>query len=150
MYPLQHMEQKHPLPFLARNFRGSLWVVFLVFTFSCTYDKAMEVSPETPEVPEEASISYELDIQPIIEANCYSCHSATATHPERPGYAFLDTYEGLKKYALKQSTSNSSMTTLQARLRFIEYPGMPFKEDPLPESEIQKIEAWIKLGAPDN
>lgn len=99
---------------------------------------------------EEVSISYQKDIKPIIATNCYSCHSATATHPEKPGYAFLDSYEGLKKYALKPSTSNTSMTTLQARLRFVEYPGMPFKEEPLPESEIQKIEAWIQLGTPDN
>ena len=107
-------------------------------------------TPENPETPEEVSISYIEDILPIIEANCYSCHSATATHPERPGYAFLDSYEGLKKYALKTSVSNPAYTTLQARLRFIEYPGMPFKEDPLPEAEIEKIEAWIKLGAPNN
>lgn len=95
-------------------------------------------------------ISYLEEIQPIIEVHCYSCHSLNATHPEKPGYAFLDDYEGLKKYALKTSVSNPSYSTLVARLRFIEYPGMPFKEDPLPDSEIKKIETWIKQGAPDN
>ena len=101
-------------------------------------------------MPEELSVSYIEDIQPIIATNCYSCHSAAATHPEKPGYAYLDDYESLKKYALKQSTSSKSMTTLQARIRFVEYPGMPFKADPLNESDIQKIEEWIKMGAPNN
>ena len=112
---------------------------------SCTYDEAAE-----PVMEEAISISYLADIKPIIVANCYNCHSASATHPERPGYAFLDNFEELKRYALKPSTANPNLTTLQARLRFIEYPGMPFKEDPLPEADILKIEAWIKAGAPNN
>jgi uncharacterized membrane protein len=144
------MEKRHSYSFLPQTIPGLLWLIFLLFNSSCTYDKATEAIPQVPETPEEIVVSYKEDIQPIIEAHCYSCHSATATHPEKPGYAFLDSYDGLKKYALKTSTSNASMTTLQARLRFIEFPGMPFKEEPLPESEIQKIEAWIKQGAPDN
>lgn len=144
------MKKRQPFSFLLPNVQGLLWLVFLFLSVSCTYDKAAEVIPQVPETPEQIVVSYKEDIEPIIAANCYSCHSATATHPERPGYAFLDSYEGLKKYALKQSTSNASMTTLQARIRFVEYPGMPFKEEPLPEGDIQKIEAWIQQGAPNN
>jgi hypothetical protein len=73
-----------------------------------------------------------------------------ATDPDKAGYAFLDNLDELRRYALKPSTSNPSMTTLQARIRFVEYPGMPFKKDPLAESDIQKIEAWINAGAPNN
>lgn len=150
------MKNRPAFSLFVRNLRGLTGVTLFLFSFSCTYDKAMEVSPVLPEsgdsaeAPEEMIVNYKQDILPIIEANCYSCHSATATHPEKPGYAFLDSYEGLKKYALKTSVSNPALTTLQARIRFVEYPGMPFKEDPLPEEEIEKIEAWIKLGAPDN
>ena len=119
--------------------------LFLItFLISCTYDKAEEVDPVI------FTGSFNADILPIIETNCYSCHSSTATDPERPGYAFFDDFNELKRYALKPSTVNAELTTLQARLRHFEFPGMPFKKDPLPESEIQLIESWISGGAPNN
>jgi len=116
----------------------------ITFLIACTYDKAEEVKPAI------FNGSYKTDIQPIIEANCYSCHSSTATDPKRPGYAFFDDFDELKRYALKPSTVNAELTTLQARLRQVEFPGMPFEKDPLPESEIQLIESWINGGAPNN
>ncbi|MHA6248131.1 hypothetical protein ACXYMU_09360 [Pontibacter sp. CAU 1760] len=127
--------------FLSRM--GSLGFVMLL-TAGCTYDQASEVTPALEQV------SYQADIKPIVATHCYSCHTANATDPEKAGYAFLDDFEELKRYALRPSTSNASMTKLQARLRFVEFPGMPFKQDPLPEADIHKIEAWIKLGAPNN
>lgn len=139
--------KRHAPLLLIKKAWGFLWLTFIFFVSSCTYDQALEVEPLAAE---EMRISYQEDIQPIIATHCYSCHSVNATHPEKPGYAFLDDYEGLMRYALKTSVSNPAYTTLQARLRFIEFPGMPFKEEPLPESEIQKIETWIKMGAPNN
>lgn len=137
---------KHQYTFPQIQFPLQAFCLCMLFTaFSCTYNEAPEINVEEP-----VSISYELDIKPIIAANCYSCHSASATDPDKAGYAFLDKFEELQRYALKPSTSNASMTTLQARIRFIEFPGMPFKQDPLPESDIEKIEAWIKAGAPNN
>lgn len=139
------MEFKKNLnPHPAISFQSLSFTAFALFCFSCTYHKAEEVKPEL------LNVSYAAEIQPIIEAHCYNCHSENATDPDRPGYAFLDEYESLKRYALKPSVSNANYTTLQARIRFIEYPGMPFQQDPLPESDIQKIETWIKLGAPNN
>ena len=124
---------------------GKVLVLFLLLLIaSCTYNQASEVEPN------KLSVSYKLDIKPIIEANCYSCHTASSTDPDKAGYAFLDNFEELKRYALRPSTSNAALTKLQARIRFVEFPGMPFKQPPLAESDIQKIEAWIKLGAPNN
>lgn len=113
---------------------------------ACTYHKAEEPVPST----ETSMVSYEKDIQPIIATHCYSCHSASATDPDKAGYAFLDDFEELKRYALRKSTTNPAYTKLQARIRFIEFPGMPLKSDPLREEDIQKIELWIKAGAPNN
>lgn len=115
-----------------------------LFILGCTYNEAEDVAPE------KIDVSYKEDIKPIIAAHCYSCHTASATDPDKAGYAFLDDFEELKRYALRPSTTNSSLTKLQARIRFVEFPGMPFKQAPLPESDILKIEAWIKAGAPNN
>ena len=72
-------------------------------------------------------VTYKADIQPIISSNCYSCNSAKATEPSKPGYAYLDNFEELKQYALIPSFVNSSYTQLQARIRYIELTGMPYK-----------------------
>lgn len=95
-------------------------------------------------------VSYKVDIKPILVNNCYSCHSLSASDPAKPGYAYLDIFDQLKYYALSPSTRNPSYTTLQARLRFIETPGMPYKKTPLDDSLIKKIDDWVKAGAPDN
>lgn len=123
----------------------TLLLLISLWAFSCTYDRA-EVVPQTNVV----SVSYQQDIQPIIALHCYSCHTAAATDPDKAGYAFLDDFEELQRYALKPSTANNRLTKLQARIRFVEFPGMPFKKPPLPEADIQKIEAWIQAGAPQN
>ena len=119
--------------------------IYLILFSSCTYDKG---SP--PPVPQLSAVSYAKDIKPIIEKNCYECHSTTAENPEKPGYAFFDKYEELKEYALKTSPTNASYTKIQARLRHIEFPGMPFKKDKLNDTIIAKIDSWIKAGAPNN
>lgn len=143
------MDKNISFHYTTTSLQSILWtlVVYLLLATGCTYDEALVV----PALEEEAiSVSYAADIQPIIAANCYSCHTAAATDPDKAGYAFLDNFEELQRYALKPSTSNPNLTKLQARIRFIEIPGMPFKQEPLPKSEILKIEAWIKIGAPNN
>lgn len=127
-----------------KRFTGPLLITLVVIFSSCTYDSA------TPVDPMISKVSYKVDIQPILVTHCYSCHSSTATDPERPGYAFFDDFAELKRYALKPSTVNPQYTTLIARLRQIEFPGMPFKKNPLPENQIQLIEMWVKAGAPNN
>ena len=127
---------------LQYNF--SAYLIALLTLGGCTYDKALDAGPVIP------FVSYKDEIKPIIVANCYQCHSSTSTDPERPGYAFFDDFNELQRYSLKTSTANSAYTTLQARIRHIESPGMPFKKSPLPETQIVLIENWIRAGAPNN
>jgi hypothetical protein len=96
-------------------------------------------------------VSYQTDIKPILVTHCYKCHTDTATHPDKPGYAFWNDFSELQTYALATSTANPAYTKIQARLRHIEIPGMPYDQaQPLPDSLIVKIERWIKQGAPNN
>lgn len=76
----------------------TLLILSMLFALSCTYNEAEEIIPET------IKVSYKEDIQPIIAVNCYSCHTANATDPDKAGYAFLDDFEEVKRYALKPST----------------------------------------------
>jgi hypothetical protein len=150
----------HNLPFMifSLNLRlskyGKAIQVFsllgLILLSGCTYDKQAEPIPLTPS-DTLATVSYSKVIKPILQANCYTCHSDTSKNPEKPGYAFFNNFNELRNdYALKTSPSNTSYTKLIARLRGIETPRMPFKRDPLNDSLIVKIETWIKQGAKEN
>ncbi len=79
---------------------------------------------------------------------CRRRHSGR--HPEKPGYAFFNDFNVLRSYSLAPSTANPNYTKIQARIRHIEFPGMPFNEPMLPEEDIVKIETWIKEGALEN
>jgi hypothetical protein len=133
---------------IKTNYRFVAWYLSLTLialtALSCTYNEATEVAPLM------GSVSYKEDIVPIMSSHCYSCHTASSTDPNKAGYAYIDNYEELKRYALRPSTTNASLTKLQARIRFVETPGMPLKQAPMPENDIIKIEAWIKAGAPNN
>lgn len=122
--------------------------VFCCFTlalYSCSYNKGEAVDPSGPPV------NFQKDIKPIIVQNCVMCHSDTATHPDKPGYAFFlrntNDFSEFRNYATATSSANSSYTKVIARLYGIEKPAMPFQKAPLPDSTIKKIEKWIRQGA---
>lgn len=110
----------------------------------CAYNKG-----ETP-VPENNNVRYSADVKPILITHCFKCHSDTATNPDRPGYAFFNDFNDVQTLALKASLADPNYTVLIARLRYIESPGMPFREAPLSDSLIQIIQDWVLLGAPNN
>lgn len=114
------------------------------FFLKCTYHKAEEPKPL------DSSVSYALDVKPIIIAHCYSCHTDSSTNPDKPGFAFFNHFNELQYLALKPSAANSNYTILIARLKHIESPGMPFQQNPLSDSLIQVIQKWVLIGAPEN
>lgn len=125
------------------------WVILLLgltclFFAECSYHKSADPAPLNP------NVSYTLDVKPILVAQCYTCHTDTSTNPDKPGYAFFNHFNELQYLALKPSAENSNYTILIARLKYIETPGMPYKQKPLPDSLIQVIQNWVRIGAPKN
>ena len=125
------------------NWSSIIYVLLFLFV-SCSYNKG-----ETP-VPLNAQVSYALDVKPILITHCYKCHSDTATNPDRPGYAYFNNFTTLQTVALRASTVDPNYTTLIARLRHLESPGMPYLATPLSDSLIQVIQDWVLVGAPQN
>ena len=111
----------------------------------CEYNKGEDLGPVGPPV------KFDTEIKPILIQNCLMCHSDTATHPDKPGYALFLQGSGdfsvFREYATATSTVNPAYTKVPARLRGIETPAMPFNKPSLPDSSIKKIENWIKQGA---
>ena len=94
-----------------------------------------------------ASVDFARDIRPILEANCFECHGAKKAR----GRLRLD----LKAAALKGGNTGPALIahdsdeSLMVR-RVLGLDGedrMPLDEDPLPESQIAMLRAWIDQGA---
>jgi hypothetical protein len=139
-------EKENPC-FYNVNFTKLTSAAIMFFaTFGCAYNKSKEVAPAVLNY----NVSYALDVKPIIVNNCYICHTDTSTNPDRPGYAFFNIFSQLQYYASSPSPTHPSYTRMQARLRQIDTPGMPYNRPPLSELEIEIIEKWILEGVPNN
>jgi hypothetical protein len=94
---------------------------------------------------------FEKKIRPVLVAQCYQCHSASAKKPA--GGLLLDSREAMLKggaSGLAAIVPNDPEASLL--LQAIRYTNpklqMPMSGK-LPDEVIQDFEAWIKIGAPD-
>ena len=105
----------------------------------CYYDKAEQVYPQQA-VCDTTAVKYSQDIVAILSANCYSCHSGTAS----AGGGFkLDSHGNLVVFV-----NNGKL--LKAITHSAGASAMPKNMPKMPECNINKITAWINDGAPNN
>ena len=109
------------------------YLIALTALSSCYYDIESELYPNC-NVPE--SVSYELDIQPIISGNCAisGCHVQGGTGP-----GDFSTYNPLKA---RVDNGTFEEEVISART-------MP-PSGSLGECNILIIQAWLDAGAPNN
>ena len=106
----------------------------------CHYDKAELVYPQAANC-DATNASYSMDVLPILTANCYTCHSGTAS---ASGGRKFDDYTLLK---------NNFVNTGKLVLAVTHSPGatpMPFNQPKMADCNINKIIAWVNRGAPNN
>ncbi len=111
-----------------------LGVVISAAMQSCAYNKKEVLAPPcaTPN-----TVSYGKDVVPILQANCYYCHSTGANSSG----ILLDNYNGLKFYA-----GNGFLYGTIAHLSG--YRPMPIGSGKLSDCDIAVIKKWIDAGAP--
>lgn len=114
-------------------------LVILLFSLSfCTYYNEEELYPDAN--CDTTDISYSIDIKPILEQNCYLCHSNSVDY-----YGNLS-FENFAH--IQRVVDNGKL------LRNIKHEpeGRPMPEGAgkLPDCKINKIEAWVKAGIPNN
>src|SRR5258708_17425765 len=85
------------------------------------------------------NVSYSLQVVPILQNNCYSCHGGP-----NPGTGIkLDTYNNLKVFA-----SNGFLSAA------VQHTGtvtpMPYGLPQLPSCEVNTIVAWVNQGMLNN
>src|SRR4051812_15669720 len=92
---------------------------------------------------------FEKKVRPVLVANCYQCHSASAK--ELQGKLRLDTKDGMRKGgetgpAIVPGKPNESL--LIKSIRHEDGLEMPPKKF-LPDDTIADLVKWVEMGAPD-
>ena len=111
----------------------------LVILSSCYYDNEEELYP--PVTCDTVDMSLQTDVEPILDRNCYRCHSV-ANGPLNGGI-ILEGHSELIKYV-------NSGQLLGAIKRESGFSPMPKDASKLNNCDIAKIESWVLDGAPDN
>ena len=90
--------------------------------------------------------NFATDVAPILEKNCLACHSSS----EHKGRLVLESYETLMqggKHGREVVANDAASSRLVEMLEGKINPQMPVDADPLSDSDITKIKAWIDAGA---
>jgi hypothetical protein len=110
------------------------------FVAACTKQSEDVLKQEQGNVTcDTAGVQFTVDVLPIIEANCYSCHANGIVN----GGVTLDGYTNI----IKQVQNGNLIGAITHAPGFV---PMPYDGGKLSDCNIAKIQAWIHAGAPDN
>jgi hypothetical protein len=114
------------------------YVIIMGIIFSgCYYDNEIDLYGNVE--CETADMSFANDILPILEKDCYQCHSIAANF----GNITLEGFDNLSKHV-------NSGRLVGAISHDGGYSPMPKGGAKLLDCEIAKIESWIQSGALNN
>ncbi|HVX48966.1 MAG TPA: hypothetical protein VHB48_02375 [Chitinophagaceae bacterium] len=114
--------------------------VVIILYWGCYYDKADLVYPSSTSTCDTTNITYNKTITGILSANCYSCHSGSAS---LGGGIKLDTYTGILPYISNGHLVNDIKQTTGS-------DPMPKGGAKLDNCSINQIITWINKGASNN
>src|SRR4051812_31489339 len=92
------------------------------------------------------SVSFSTDVEPILEANCRSCHSDVV----QLGKLDLSTRDSALRGGARGADiipGNAEASRLYRRIAGLEQPAMPAQGTPLTAGEVATIKQWIDGGA---
>ncbi len=114
-----------------------VWVTVLALFTSCYYDSEEDLYP-TLEC-DTSNVTYTSTVLPLLQRNCYVCHEAAANF----GNITLEGYANLKRFV----DNGQFLGAIKHQSGF---SPMPQNAPQLLECNIEKIEAWVNAGAPNN
>ncbi|GEO09664.1 c-type cytochrome [Segetibacter aerophilus] len=120
--------------------------VISLFVASCSKtNEEVESKSSTPPTGgttnpcDTVNMKYAANVQPILQANCYSCHG----NGNVEGGVSLDTYNKVQQRA-------STGLLLNVITHASGYPAMPYQKPKLSDCDINKIRDWINRGSQNN
>ncbi len=103
--------------------------------------------------PKEAQrqLTYQADIRPILEKNCFECHLAGGQGYEKSGF-LMDSYEHFMKGTKFGPVIHPGSSVSSSLYRLVAGKAdpsirMPHGKNPLSEKDIETIKTWIDQGA---
>lgn len=122
-----------------------LWILALVtFVFSCSKSNEEDERTDTNNSGgnncNTANMSFATDIVPILQSNCYACHSNAN---QAVSGVSLEGYSNVKV-----QVDNGSL--IGAITHASGYPPMPQGGPKMSDCNISKIRSWVNNGAPNN
>ncbi len=115
------------------------FIITLSFT-ACYYDKADKLYPNASAC-DTAGMTYITHVKPIIKTNCLDKGCHTTANPTDS--IILETYANVKSIATSGKLINALKYTAGGS------KNMP-PTGKLSDCEIQRVDAWIKRGSPEN
>lgn len=107
----------------------------------CYYDVESELYPAGNCATTPAIVSYQTNVMPIIQTNCYVCHSNAAA-ASSGGNIMLEGHTNLQKVAVNGR--------LYAAISHTGPSPMPKGGNKLSDCDIQLIKSWIDNGILNN
>jgi len=133
-----------------KGFTKAAIAVLFLSAYLCLQLFSHPVSAQQQLSPEGIEF-FEKKIRPVLESNCYGCHSANSKRLQ--GGLRLDTRDGILK------GGNSGQPSITAGdpensllINVIRYKDSKLQMPPtgqLSAEQIKDFEAWVKMGAPD-
>ena len=132
--------------------KAFLFILLCVISIGCTH-KPFTIHTPIVVIPpgcDTINVSYKKDVQPIIEGNCYSCHSTSAISSAGGGLD-LEDFTSLKTYLEYGFRGDGVYGS-----KFYHCISHSLLALPMPPTYIidtcslKQIKRWITLGAPDN
>jgi hypothetical protein len=109
----------------------------LLFLAACNKDGDDDMTPNP--MCESDNMSYNADILPILQSNCYACHE----QGNQISGISLEGYSAVKPFA-----DNGKLVGVINHSPG--FPPMPDGGAKLPSCDIEKIESWVNDGAMNN
>lgn len=130
---------EHPITKMFFIFFSLLFIIIGMAISGCYYDNEEELYKYS-QIPCDTTVfTYSQKVEPILNANCYSCHGQTSATSGvvLEGYTTLLTYVSNKK--------------LWGDINHLSgFNAMPLYGSQLNECDLTIIKKWIAAGAPNN
>jgi len=119
-----------------------LFVLITGFVTGCYYDNEEELYPKIDKGCDTTGITYSKSVQPILQTNCYGCHSIM-DNASSGGNINLEDFTSLKQAVLEGHF-------YLAIIHDPQHAWMPKDGAKLDTCSITKIKIWIDKGSPNN
>lgn len=133
-----------------KTYRIVLALLVLLTIAACDHKKGLIPPAAVPQANpcDTSSVTYALSVKPVLQNNCYSCHSTAAT---TNGGLDLENFASLKNY-LQYYYHNDSIYGSKLS-HIVNQTGTVLFMPPtgkLSKCELGILNTWIRAGAPGN